>query len=99
MLHTVPRYPGNSIIDTQAGRFPNGYVSSGVNSPESALTLKEAMRPDSWPAEKRNLSWGPRLKALGIGSEATRPVAGTFPPGGSPPKEPGAFWAPLGGDT
>jgi hypothetical protein len=54
MLHTVPRYPGNAIIDTQAGRFPNGYVSSGVNSPESALTLKEAMRPDPWPAEKRN---------------------------------------------
>src|SRR5262244_2187828 len=24
MLHTVPRYPGNAIIDTQTGRLPNG---------------------------------------------------------------------------
>ncbi len=48
LLHTVPSYPGNSVIDTHAGRFPNGYVSSGVNAPESALTLKEAMRPDAW---------------------------------------------------
>src|SRR2546426_11603367 len=82
LLHTVPSYPGNAIIDTHAGRFPNGYVSSGVNAPESALTLKEAMRPDAWPAEKRNVSWGSRLKALGIGSGATLPVAGKCPLGG-----------------
>src|SRR5438309_1978740 len=24
LLHTVPRYPGNAVIDTHAGRFPNG---------------------------------------------------------------------------
>ena len=46
-----PRYPGNSVIEIQHGRFPNGLVSSGVNSPESGLTLKVAMIPDSWPAE------------------------------------------------
>src|SRR3989442_8828315 len=97
LLHTIPSYPGNSIIDTQAGRFPNGYVSSGVNAPESALTRKEAMRPDAWPAEKRNLSWGSRLKALGIGSEATLPVAGNFSREGVTPKQTGLVLSPFGG--
>ena len=96
LLHTIPSYPGNSIIDTQAGRFPNGYVSSGVNAPESALTRKEAMRPDAWPAEKRNLSWGSRLKALGIGSEATRPVAVNCPVAVSTKKHAILLWPRLG---
>src|SRR2546428_1920613 len=94
LLHAVPSYPGNSVIDTHAGRFPNGYVSSGVNAPESALTRKEAMRPDAWPAEKRNLSWGSRLKALGIGSEATLPVAGNCPPAGLAAYETRTLWPP-----
>jgi hypothetical protein len=93
---TRSSYPGNSIIDTQAGRFPNGYVSSGVNAPESALTLKEAMRPDAWPAEKRNLSWGSRLKALGIGSEATLPVAVNCPVEVSTAKHAMLLWPRLG---
>jgi hypothetical protein len=59
--------------------LPNGYVSSGANAPDSELILKEAMRPDAWPAEKRNLSWGSRHKALGIGSEAILPVAVNCP--------------------
>ncbi len=33
------------------------------------------MRPDFWQAENGNLSWGSRLKALGIGLKATLPVA------------------------
>ena len=33
------------------------------------------MRPDFWQAENGNLSWGSRLKAVGIGLEATLPVA------------------------
>src|SRR6266705_5012839 len=96
LLHTIPSYPGISIIDTQAGRFPNGYVSSGVNAPESALTRKEAMRPDAWPAEKRNLSWGSRLKALGIGSEATLPVAVNCPVEVSTAKHAMLLWPRLG---
>src|SRR3989442_8752864 len=99
LLHTIPSYPGNSIIDTQAGRFPNGYVSSGVNAPESALTRKEAMRPEAWPAEKRNLSWGSRLKALGIGSEGTPPIAGKLSLGGFSSKATTTFWAPFGAIT
>jgi len=43
------------------------------------VTLKEAMRPDSWPAEKGNLSWGSRLKTLGMASEATLLEAVNFP--------------------
>ena len=49
-------YPTRVVTRTQDGLFPNESVSSRVNSPESGLTLKVAMRPDSWPAEKRNLS-------------------------------------------
>src|SRR6266568_2137465 len=89
-------YPGNSVIDTHAGRFPNGYVASGVNAPDSALTLKEAMRPEAWPAEKRNLSWGSRLKALGIGSEATLPVAVNCPVAVSTAKQAMLLWPRLG---
>ncbi len=33
------------------------------------------MRPDFWQAENGNLSWGFRLKALGIGLKETLPVA------------------------
>ena len=40
-------YPGNSVIDTQAGPFPSGVVSCRVNSPESGFTLNVAMRPES----------------------------------------------------
>src|SRR5262249_24956158 len=66
--------------------------------PESALTLKEAMRPDAWPAEKRNLSWGSRHKALGIGSEATLPVAGHCSLGGMTREHAMPVLAPFGGD-
>ena len=44
-------YRGNSTIDIHPGLFPNGVVSTRVNSPESGLTLKVAIWPDSWPAE------------------------------------------------
>jgi hypothetical protein len=33
------------------------------------------MRPNFWQAENVNLSWGSNFKALGIGSEATLPIA------------------------
>src|SRR5882724_9453302 len=96
LMKWTSSYPGNSIIDTHAGRFPNGYVASGVNAPESALTRKEAMRPDAWPAEKRNVSWGSRLKALGIGSEATLPVAVNCPVAVSTAKHAILLWPRLG---
>lgn len=47
----VVSYRGNSTIDIHPGLFPNGVVSTRVNSPESGLTLKVAIWPDSWPAE------------------------------------------------
>ena len=48
---SVASYPGNSTIDIHPGLFPNGIVPTRVNSPESGLTLKVAIWPDSWPAE------------------------------------------------
>ena len=54
------------------------------------------MRPDSWPAEKRNLSWGSKHKALGIGSEATRPVAVNSPVELSTEKQAMLLWPRLG---
>ena len=39
-------YRGNSTIDIHPGLFPNGVVSTRVNSPESGLTLKVAIWPD-----------------------------------------------------
>ena len=50
-LPNLPHYSASSVIDTQTGAFPNAYVSRRVNFPESGLTLNDAMRPDSWPAE------------------------------------------------
>ena len=47
----VVSYRGNSTIDIHPGLFPNGVVSTRVNFPESGLTLKVAIWPDSWPAE------------------------------------------------
>jgi hypothetical protein len=76
--------------------LPKGYVSSGVNTPDSALILKEAIRPEAWPAEKRNWSWGSRLTALGIGSEATRPVAVNWPVAVSTAKHAMLLWPRFG---
>ena len=54
------------------------------------------MRPDSWPAEKRNLSWGSRLKALGMVSEATLPVAVNCPVEVSTEKQAMLLWPRFG---
>ena len=37
------------------------------------------MRPDPWPSEKGNLSWGSRLKTLGMASEAILPISVNCP--------------------
>ena len=78
------------------GRLPTGYDSRGVSAPVSRLTRSEARRSVSEPAANTKWPSGSRLKALGLASVDTCPMAVNRPEEASTEKPAMLLWPRLG---